>query len=541
MARWGSSSTSRAMASEIEGAGTSSGWITCRCEVRNRMTSSKSAPSQKPGVLGSIGLPWASGIRTINTVPSTVARGLTAGNGTPAGAFLQTCLSARLRPPRYRSQRGVRHAAYGLGRSPALSETPARTPIRQELDQLGAADDAGAGDEVVLVELALLETGRAHVNGAATLREVVHQLAQRRESFLVDRRRGALGRKPYALGAEKHHRLLAGAQRGVGEHEAHGGAVGVVRAVGEVHAEFPSHCSAFLSTNQVEGRLRRRQRVAREPAPRRQVFGRAGVMRDETQHLSGTHRLHASAERQQQDAAREVRGIPHGVGTFEIVRRLAHEISFASASSRGSTLSRPSDGSPKIARSTPAAASLSSPSRFGGAKKIDTGAVLGSRPACLSRSRSAGILSSGFWLGRMIGIQPSPNSTTRSNVVAPSPPMRIGGCGFCSGLGSAQILSKLTKSPWNFGSFLVQISFIASTRSRSRRQRDLNAVPWFSISSAFQPPPIPNSTRPPESRSSVATSLAMVIGSRSITRQMPVPSFRRFVAAPAAISATNGS
>ena len=141
----------------------------------------------------------------------------------------------------------------------------------------------------------------------------------------------------------------------------------------------------------------------------------------------------------------------------------------------------------------------------------------------------------------MIGIQPSPNSTTRSNVVAPSPPMRIGGCGRCAGLGSAQILSKRTYSPWNSGSFFVQISFMASTRSRSSRQRDLNAVPWSSISSAFQPPPMPKSTRPPDSRSSVATSFAVVIGSRSITRQMPVPSFSRFVAAPAAMSATNGS
>ncbi len=141
----------------------------------------------------------------------------------------------------------------------------------------------------------------------------------------------------------------------------------------------------------------------------------------------------------------------------------------------------------------------------------------------------------------MIGIQPSPNSTTRSNVVGPSPPTMIGGCGFCSGLGSAQILSKFTNSPWNSASRLVQISFMASTRSRSRRQRVLKAVPWSSISSAFQPPPMPNRKRPPDSRSRVATSLAVVIGSRSTTRQMPVPSLRRRVAAAAATSAMKGS
>ena len=82
---------------------------------------------------------------------------------------------------------------------------------------------------------------------------------------------------------------------------------------------------------------------------------------------------------------------------------------------------------------------------------------------------------------------------------------------------------------------------MASTRSRMSRQRLFQAVPWFSISSAFQPPPTPKSTRPPESRSSVATSLAVTIGSRSITRQMPVPSLRRRVAPAAAIKAMNGS
>jgi hypothetical protein len=38
---------------------------------------------------------------------------------------------------------------------------------------------------------------------------------------------------------------------------------------------------------------------------------------------------------------------------------------------------------------------------------------------------------------------------------------------------------------------LVQISFMARTCSRSRAKRVLYTVPWFSISSAFQPPPIP--------------------------------------------------
>ena len=51
---------------------------------------------------------------------------------------------------------------------------------------------------------------------------------------------------------------------------------------------------------------------------------------------------------------------------------------------------------------------------------------------------------------------------------------------------------------------------------------------------------MPKSTRPFESWSSDATSFAVVMGSRSITRQMPVASLIVLVAAAAAISATNG-
>ena len=111
-------------------------------------------------------------------------------------------------------------------------------------------------------------------------------------------------------------------------------------------------------------------------------------------------------------------------------------------------MSRGSGARPKIARDTPAAASASSASRLGGAKKIDTGALFGSRPAFLRRSCRAGIFSTGLVCGRRIGIQPSPNSTTRSKVFSPSPPMMTGGCGFCSGFGSDQIRSKRTNSPW---------------------------------------------------------------------------------------------
>ena len=87
----------------------------------------------------------------------------------------------------------------------------------------------------------------------------------------------------------------------------------------------------------------------------------------------------------------------------------------------------------------------------------------------------------------------------------------------------------------------VQISLIASTRSRRIENRRRGSVPWFAISSSFQPAPTPNRKRPPERRSTLAACFAVTIGSRSITRQTPVPSLIRSVTPAAAISATNGS
>ncbi len=71
--------------------------------------------------------------------------------------------------------------------------------------------------------------------------------------------------------------------------------------------------------------------------------------------------------------------------------------------------------------------------------------------------------------------------------------------------------------------------------------RTRGSVPWLSISSRFQPAPTPNSRRPPERWSTLATSLAVVIGSRSITRQMPLPTRSFEVAAAAVLRATNRS
>jgi hypothetical protein len=87
----------------------------------------------------------------------------------------------------------------------------------------------------------------------------------------------------------------------------------------------------------------------------------------------------------------------------------------------------------------------------------------------------------------------------------------------------------------------VQIARIASTRSCITLKRDLNAVPWSAISSAFQPAPMPKRKRPSETWSSEATLFAVWIGSRCTTRQMPVATRSVVVAAAAAASVTNGS
>src|SRR5262249_15193957 len=114
----------------------------------------------------------------------------------------------------------------GSTRSPLV--TDAGAPVRQELDELRAADDRGACHQTGLVELPLLETGRADVDRPAALGEVLHQLPQRREAFLADVVRIAGLGQANSLDAQEDERLLAGAQRGVGHHERHRRLVAVV-------------------------------------------------------------------------------------------------------------------------------------------------------------------------------------------------------------------------------------------------------------------------------------------------------------------------
>src|SRR2546425_9490312 len=90
-----------------------------RSDVRNRMTSSKSPLSQNPGLLGSIGLPCASGIRTIKTAPTTHARIFTAGHDTPRAWSFQPRGGPWLPLPSFQ---GLHLGGGGIGRytRPAL-------------------------------------------------------------------------------------------------------------------------------------------------------------------------------------------------------------------------------------------------------------------------------------------------------------------------------------------------------------------------------------------------------------------------------------
>jgi hypothetical protein len=125
--------------------------------------------------------------------------------------------------------------------APGLSVRDARGTLAEELDEPGAADDDGAGDEVVLVELAALEAGGADEDLAAGRREVGHQFGQRGEALLVDAVGVATLRQTHPLRAEEDHRLLVGGDGGVGHHEGYRGPVSVVPGTVQTDTEFAGH------------------------------------------------------------------------------------------------------------------------------------------------------------------------------------------------------------------------------------------------------------------------------------------------------------
>ena len=127
-------------------------------------------------------------------------------------------------------------------------------------------------------------------------------------------------------------------------------------------------------------------------------------------------------------------------------------------------------------------------------------------------------------------------------VFGPAAPPRITlGPPGCTGLGQDQLESKLTWSPANWASSLVQISRHANMFSRVIARRSVYLIPWFAISSLFQPYPMPRMNLPLEIKSRDAHSFANHSGSLWATRVMPVPSIKFSVTAAAAAKPTNWS
>ena len=114
-----------------------------------------------------------------------------------------------------------------------------------------------------------------------------------------------------------------------------------------------------------------------------------------------------------------------------------------------------------------------------------------------------------------------------------APPISTRGRGFWIGLGHCHDGSKRTNSPEKDATSFAQSACIASIFSRTSGRRRFTSIPWFSISSMFQPKPIPKTKRPLLIQSRVAISFAKVIGSCCAGRPMPVPS-RIFVVTDAA-------
>src|SRR5262249_9854065 len=182
--------------------------------------------------------------------------------------------------------------------------------LRQELDELHAADDGGTRHQVVLVELALLEAWRAHVDRPAGLREVVHQLAERREPLLADVVGIALLCEADAFGAQEHEGLLARAECGIREHEGHRRLVLIVLRVREIDAESVRHDSGLLSSDLVDRMVVFDQRVPGQAAPRRNVGTGAAAAGGQDPHLAGAHRLQALTKLEHELATAEIARVP---------------------------------------------------------------------------------------------------------------------------------------------------------------------------------------------------------------------------------------
>ena len=98
-----------------------------------------------------------------------------------------------------------------------------------------------------------------------------------------------------------------------------------------------------------------------------------------------------------------------------------------------------------------------------------------------------------------MGIHPSAYSAMCANNLGPAaPPISTGGQGRWIGLGHDQLGGTRTCSPANEATSSAHRRGMASTCSRARPRRVRGSTPWLSISSSFQPTPMPKTNRPPE-------------------------------------------
>ncbi len=110
-----------------------------------------------------------------------------------------------------------------------------------------------------------------------------------------------------------------------------------------------------------------------------------------------------------------------------------------------------------------------------------------------------------------------------------------GGCGFWRDFGMTLRAGKSWYWPWNSQSSLVNIGRIARTASSQRSRLSRTRVPNGCSSAGPVASPMPNSTRPPESRSSVETFSATRCGWLVVIWMTPWPRrmfLVRWLAAP---------
>ena len=112
------------------------------------------------------------------------------------------------------------------------------------------------------------------------------------------------------------------------------------------------------------------------------------------------------------------------------------------------------------------------------------------------------------------GIHPSPSRAVRFCAASLLPPIQMGG-GVCHGLGKTVTRSSLKNSPWYDTSFSVQRRRMIRIASSVRRPRSLKGTPDASNSrGSSTPTPTAGKSRPRESQSIVAISLAATTGVR---------------------------